>query len=92
MNSERNIRIVVAIVCFCLLAMPLLFLFARPGAAPGNDEFSWIYSTLKKLFGEGLARLTFCGLWLALDAALVWRLLRSKRKDNDMSPIDGLGD
>ncbi len=92
MNSMRSTRILFAVICFVALAAPLLFLFARPGTSPGSDEFNQLYSSMVTLLGEWLARLVFCGVWLALDAALVWRLFLSKRKDNDVSPIEGLGD
>ena len=94
MRSERNIRVRIAsaVFCFVALAVPLLFLFARPGASPGQDEFGSLYSSLVVLLGESQARLVFSGAWFALDAAVVWRLLLSKGKDVDVTPIDGLGD
>jgi len=93
MRSKRiGARVAVAVCCFVALAMPLLFVFARSGASPGVDVFGSLYSSLVVLFGEWQARLLFCGAWLAIDAAVVSRLLLSKRKDVDASPIEGLGD
>jgi hypothetical protein len=83
---------VAGVVCFAVLAMPLLFLFARPGATPSDGEMSRLYSSLVGLLGEKGARFGFCAAWLALDAALTWRLFFSKDRANDSGPIEGLGD
>ena len=92
MNVERGRRVGVAVVCFGALALPLLFLFARPGAVPGSGALFDLYSPVVTFIGEKAGRFVFCALWLALDAALVWRFFLSKRKDTDTSPIEGLGD
>jgi hypothetical protein len=56
----RVTRIVLAVVCFAMLALPLLFLFAQPRAAPGYGAMSNLYSSLVPLLGEASARLLFC--------------------------------
>jgi hypothetical protein len=92
MKSGRKKQAVLAVVCFVVLAAPLLFLFARSGVTPGSDEFSRLYSSMVTLFGEWLARFVFCGVWLTLDSVLIWRLFLNKNKDNGVTPIEGLGD
>jgi hypothetical protein len=85
-------RVLTAAVCFGTIAAPLLFLFAVPGARPGDGVMSGLYASLVVLLEEKLARFIFCAVWLGLDAALVWRLFFSKRGADDGGPIEGLGD
>jgi hypothetical protein len=92
MSVENGRRVVMAIVCFAALALPLLFLFAQPGAIPGTGALFDLYSPLVRLLGEKVVRFAFCAAWLGIDAALIWRFFLSKRKDIDTSPIEGLGD
>jgi hypothetical protein len=92
MSVERGRRVWVAIACFGALALPLVFLFARPGTIPGSGALFNLYSPVVTLLGEKVGRFVFCALWLGLDAGLVWRFFLSKRKDLDTSPIEGLGD
>ena len=92
MKSERGNQVAVAVLCFGILAAPLVFLFARSGSTLGSEPMGQLYSSAVTLLGEWPARFVFCAIWLAADAALVWRLFLSKRKDNDVTPIEGLGD
>jgi len=92
MKSERSKQVAIAVVCFGVLAAPLVFLFARSGSSLSDGPMGQLYSSLVTIVGEWLARLLFCALWLVADAALVWRMFLSKRKDDDVSPIEGLGD
>jgi hypothetical protein len=85
-------RIATAVVCFGVIAAPLLFLFAVPGASPGDDVMSGLYRSLVVLLEEKLARFLFCAAWLGLDTAMIWRLFFSKRGADDSGPIEGLGD
>jgi hypothetical protein len=93
LERKTGLRIAAALVCFAVLAMPLLYFFAPPGTSPSQDEFGSLYRSMVVLLGESQARVVFCALWFALDAAVIWRLFLSKsRHDVDVSPIDGLGD
>jgi hypothetical protein len=92
MKSKRTKQVALTVFCFMFLAAPLVFLFSRSGASLGNDSMGQLYSSAVTLLGEWLARLLFCAVWLAADAALVWRMFLSKTKDNDVTSIEGLGD
>lgn len=81
-----------AVVCFVALAMPLFFLFSVPGSQPGVGPLSQLYSSLIVLLEEKATRFLFCAAWIGLDAALVWRLFFSRRRENDGGPLEGLGD
>jgi hypothetical protein len=81
-----------AAFCFVAIVMPLLFLFAGPGALPGTSDLRDLYVSLVTLVGERHGRVLFCSVWLAVDGALVWRLLLCKEEDDSVPPIDYLGD
>jgi hypothetical protein len=75
-----------------VIAAPLLFLFAAPGAELSDGAMGRLYKSLVGLLEEKPARFLFCVTWLGLDAALVWRLFFSKHGVDNSGPIEGLGD
>jgi hypothetical protein len=90
MKSAR--RFFVVFISVAAVGLPILFAFARPGSIPGSDPLAQLYQPLVTLFGERAARFTFCSIWLAIDAALVWWLVIRKHRDIDAPPVDYLAD
>ncbi len=93
LKSARPIILFVATAI--LLGGPIVFLFADPKAMPlfPGDPLAGIYSALVALLGVPLARVAWCGAWLALDAAIFWRIFLSKNKHKvDLSSVDDLAD
>jgi hypothetical protein len=91
-DMKRAERVVFAMVCFGLIAAPLLFLFAQPGTFPSDGPLSRLYLSMVGVLGEQLARFIFCATWVSLDAALVWQFFFRQRGQDDGPPIEGLGD
>ena len=72
--------------------MPLLFLFAVPGAEIRDAAMGGLYKSLVVLIEEKPARFLFCVAWLGFDVALIWRLFFRMQGADDSGPIEGLGD
>ncbi len=83
----------VAIVVAVMLCLPVLFLFAMPGAPAPGWPLSEIYDSALLLFGERWVRAVWCALWLGLEVALLFSIIRLRRRGVDPGPpIDYLGD
>lgn len=91
--NNRALKVCWGVFWFVSFALPIAFFLSKPGAWLPPGPLSNIYSITASAFGEGVVRVVFCGLWLALDCALFWRLVLSKKKaDVDTTPIDGIAD
>jgi hypothetical protein len=90
MKSTKKIALI--LLWFTVFTLPIAFYYAKLSALLPAGPLSNLYQPCIVLLGEPLARLVFCGLWFAMDAALFWRVVFSKRKHEESTPIEGLAD
>lgn len=88
---QRIAKLVSALLALGFIGMPIVFLFAAPGALPTSGSLGGLYRAGVQLFGELAFRLGFCLVWLVANAAFVWRFWLSRHK-HDSTPVDGLCD
>jgi hypothetical protein len=62
-----------------LFALPIALLFADAGTVLPAGQMAAIYGSALTVLGEPLARVVFCGSWLAIDIALFWRYVIRKK-------------
>ncbi len=79
MQGMRRVAPAVLIVAWIVfLTLPLGFLFGAPGASSSRPL--GLYASFVELIGQRPARWLFCGLWLAINGVLFWRVVLSKRR------------
>jgi hypothetical protein len=82
-------KAILALFWLASLALPVIFLFAAPGAIPVSGSLGHLFWSGVQIFGELGFRLLFCAIWWALNALLFWRLVVRR---GDATPVDGLAD
>jgi hypothetical protein len=78
-RMHRIARPVIVIAWLIFLVGPLAFVFAPAGELSRNDELFGLYMALQEVLGEHSARWIFGALWLAMNAALFWRYVLTKK-------------
>jgi hypothetical protein len=87
-RMKRYIRPVAAAAWIVFLTLPVGFLLAK-GASPfDRDWLNGLYVAFAELFGERIGRWIFCGLWLLLNGALLWRFLFYRERPGDPLNLD----
>jgi hypothetical protein len=82
------VRPIWVIAWIVFLTLPVGLFFAQAGTPLNGDWFAGLYVAFVELFGERSARWVFCALWLALNLALFWRLVLSKKRYDPGDPAD----
>jgi hypothetical protein len=78
-RTPRRVWLVGMITRMVFMPLPLLFLLAPAGLVL-KDALSGVDVAFVELLGERAGRGAFCGLWLALNAAVLWGLVGSKHR------------
>ena len=82
---------VLVVIWIVFLTLPIGFLFAAPNMLLNNDGLAGIYIAFSELLGERTARWVFCGLWLAINVLVFWRVTLSKKR-HELGPSADLDD
>lgn len=82
-------KAILALFWLASLCLPVVFLFAVPGAIPASGSIGQLYWSGVQIFGETGFRILFCAVWWALNALLFWRVVLRR---GDATPVDGLAD
>lgn len=87
-HSRRWLYLIWGVAWVIFLSLPIAFLFSKAGTPLSCDWLSGLYAAFVEVLGEQNARWGFCGLWVAGNAALFWRLVISKRRHDLGDPVD----
>jgi hypothetical protein len=85
-RMKKYIWPVIAIAWVVFLTLPISFFITKGGPQSDRDWLNGLYVTFAELFGERAGRWSFCGLWLLLNVALLWRFLFHRQPPGD--PVD----
>ena len=87
-RMHQFVRPVIVIAWLIFLVTPVAYFFAPAGQLPHDDQLFGLYIAFEQLLGEHSARWVFGGLWIAINAALFWRFVLSKKSGEVGDSLD----